>query len=84
MSGVAQVNIGSLADDGWYSDDTRADGSGTQSAGTNLVSPLLTDNPEATASGNPAHDADIFHQIQLGSAPGVVPAGTGGGAQHRS
>src|SRR5262245_23799163 len=30
MSVVAQVNVGSLADDGWYSDDTRADGSGTQ------------------------------------------------------
>ena len=84
MSGVAQVNIGSLADDGWYSDDTRADGSGTQPAGTNLVSPLLTDNPEATASGNPAHDADIFRQIQLGAAPGVVPAGTWGGALHLS
>lgn len=69
-----------LSQNGWYSDDTRADGTGTEAAGTNLVSNLLTDDPEATASGTAAHNADINGQIQFGEAPGVVPSGTHRGA----
>ncbi len=76
--GQAQ-HTGQLSQNGWHSDDTRADGTGTQPAGTNLVSPVLTDTPEGL-SGNPAHDADIRRQIRFGPAPGVVPAGTHSGA----
>lgn len=78
---LAQVQVTSLADDGWYSDDTRADGTGTQSAGTNLKSTVLTDMPEAGA-GNPAHDADILAQIAFVDAPGSVPSGTWPAALH--
>jgi len=81
-AGLAQVNVGSLADDGWYSDDTRADGSGTiLPAGTNLKSPLLTAAPES-GTGSSTHDADIMGQIMFGSAPGTVPAGTWQGSVH--
>ena len=81
-SGAAEVNTSALSLNGWFSDDTRADGLGTQSAGTNLISPTLTDDPEASASGNAAHDADILGQIMFGPAPGVVPFGTHPGAVH--
>lgn len=81
-AGAAEVNVQALADDGWYSDDTRADGTGTQPAGTNLVSPTLTDDPEATASGNPAHDADILAQILFGAPPVAPPTGTHPAAVH--
>ena len=81
--GVAQeVNTSALSENGWYSDDTRADGTGTESAGTNLISDTLTDDPEATASGTSAHDADIQAQIAFGDAIGAEPAGTFGGAVH--
>jgi len=73
-------NTSQLAQNGWYSDDTRADGFGTESAGTNLVSDTLTDDPEATASGTSAHNTDINSLIQFGPAPGTVPAGTHRGA----
>ncbi len=77
----AQVSVTSLADDGWYSDDTRADGAGTQVAGTNLKSMVLTDAPE-NASGLVAHEADIFSQISFVTAPGTVPSGTWPAALH--
>lgn len=32
--------------------------------------------------GNPAHDADIRHQIRFGAAAGTVPMGTHSGAVH--
>ncbi|MFT7484190.1 MAG: hypothetical protein ACI9F9_000030 [Candidatus Paceibacteria bacterium] len=69
-------NTSQLSENGWYADDTRADGLGGQALGTNLVSPTLTDNPEAGASGNAAHDVDITRQISFGTAPGSPPAGT--------
>ena len=75
-------NTSQLAENGWYSDDTRADGEGFEAAGTNLVSDLLTDDPEATAVGTSAHNADITRQISFGEAPGTVPAGTHRGAVH--
>ncbi len=71
---AADVNTNSLGVNGWFSDDTRADGSGTQVEGTNLVSDTLTDEPEATAVGVPAHDADILAQAVVGDgAPPVAP-----------
>ncbi|MCB1060655.1 MAG: T9SS type A sorting domain-containing protein [Calditrichaeota bacterium] len=78
-SWAAEVNSASLGDNGWYSDDTRADGSGTQAAGTNLVSPTLTDVPE-NGSGNAAHDSDILSQLLYGPAPAGFPGGTHPGA----
>ena len=75
-------NTDQLSENGWYSDDTRADGEGIEAAGTNLISDLLTDDPEATASGTAAHNADINRQIEFGEAPGTVPAGTHRGAVH--
>lgn len=77
-----EINTNALSENGWFSDDTRADGSGTEVAGTNLVSDTLTDDPEATASGTPAHDADIEGQIAFVPAPGTVPAGTHDGSVH--
>ncbi len=74
------VNTKLLSENGWYSDDTRADGSGSLPAGTNLVSPTLTDDPEATATGDPTHNSDINGQISFGPAPGAVPASTHDGA----
>ncbi len=82
-SAVAQ-NTQQLSESGWYSDDTRADGLGSEAVGTNLISDQLTDNPEAGASGSATHDADIRRQISFGAAPGVVPAGTHRGAVHLS
>ena len=78
-AGLAQVNVTSLADDGWYSDDTRADGSGAIAVGTNLKSTILTAAPES-GSGVPTHDQDIMEQILLGAAAGTVPTGTWQGA----
>jgi hypothetical protein len=71
-----------LSQSGWFSDDTRADGLGSEIAGTNLISDQLTADPEATAAGTAAHDADIRRQISFGAAPGVVPTGTHRGAVH--
>jgi hypothetical protein len=73
---AAEVNSSALSENGWYSDDTRADGTGTEAVGTNLISDTLTDDPEATASGSAAHDADINQQILFGTPPGTVPLGT--------
>ena len=78
----AEINTSALSANGWYSDDTRADGTGSFPAGTNLVSDTLTDDPEATASGTAVVDGDILAQILFGPAPGVVPGGTHGGALH--
>jgi hypothetical protein len=75
-----EVNSSYLSHNGWFSDDTRADGSGLLAAGTNLVSDTLTDDPEATATGTSAHNSDIFGQIAFGPAPGAVPALTHDGA----
>lgn len=77
----AQVNTGQLTENGWFSDDTRADGEGAVAAGTNLISTLLTDAPESGV-GVAAHDVEIMRQIAFGAAPGVVPAGTWPGAVH--
>lgn len=84
MTLAADVNTYALSINGWYSDDTRADGTGTQPLDTNLVSPTLTDDPEATASGNPAHDADIQGQIDISDTalPVAPPAGTWTYAAH--
>ncbi len=75
---AADIVSNSLSVNGWFSDDTRADGSGSQAEGTNLISPTLTDDPEASASGNSAHDADILAQVDLSATlpPVVPPAGT--------
>jgi len=74
---TAQVNVSQLGENGWYSDDTRADGSGTQPAGTNLISPTLTDAPEGTSgAATSAHDADILGQILFGEPPVAPPVGT--------
>jgi hypothetical protein len=75
-------NTGQLSENGWYSDDTRSDGAGAVAVGTNLISPSLTDDPEGTASGLAAHNAEINRQIVFGAAPGVVPTGTHRGAVH--
>lgn len=81
---AADVNTAELGVNGWFSDDTRADGTGTQVSGTNLVSDTLTDDPEATAAGNPAHDADILNQIAFldGTVPVAPPVGTWPDAVH--
>lgn len=80
-SAAAQaVNTSSLSQNGWFSDDTRADGSGTQSIGTNLKSPSLTAAPESL-SGSVAHEADINAQINFTAMTGV-PAGTHAAAMH--
>ena len=79
---VAQeVNTAALSQNGWYSDDTRADGTGSNPADTNLKSPTLTAMPEA-GTGTPLHDADILAQIIFGQAFGTVPPMTHGGAVH--
>lgn len=71
---AADVNTNLLGANGWYSDDTRADGTGTQPEGTNLISDTLTDDPESTASGSSAHDTDILAQTIVGDgAPPVAP-----------
>ena len=77
-----EINTNALSENGWFSDDTRADGTGTYPAGTNLISDTLTDDPEATLSGTSAHDADINAQILFGDALGAEPVGTYGGAVH--
>jgi|GEM_PF-811767 len=77
-----EINTSTLSENGWFSDDTRADGSGTEAAGTNLISDTLTDDPEGSASGTSAHDADINAQIIFGDAVGAEPALTHGGAVH--
>jgi len=78
---VGAQNTSTLAQNGWFSDDTRADGTGAQVAGTNLISPTLTAMPEASG-GLAAHDADIRNQIRFLAAPGAVPVGTNPGALH--
>ncbi|MBI1383254.1 MAG: hypothetical protein GC161_19515 [Planctomycetaceae bacterium] len=81
LAGVAtaqDINTSALSQNGWYSDDTRADGSGAFPSNTNLVSPTLTDAPEAAdpLKFNALHDADIAGQISFQPAPGTVPPGT--------
>ena len=73
------INTSALSQNGWYSDDTRADDAGLVPLGTSLVSPTLTDLPES-ASGNAAHDAKILEQLIFGAASGTVPSGTYPGA----
>lgn len=79
-SALAQ-NTAQLGEAGWYSDDTRADGEGSSSAGTNLVSTGLTDAPEGPM-GSTAGDADIRRQVSFGPAPGTPPSGVHRGAVH--
>jgi hypothetical protein len=78
---AADVNSASLSQNGWYSDDTRADGTGVSLAGTNLVSPTLTAAPES-GSGSALFDPEILAQIIFGYAPGTVPAFEHTGAAH--
>ena len=73
---AAEINTPALSQNGWYSDDTRADGTASQSVGVNLISDTLTDDPEASASGSATHDPDIDNQILFELAPGTVPGGT--------
>lgn len=76
-----QVNTAQLSENGWFSDDTRADGTVDAPPGQNLISPTLTDAPEgASLSANAADDDDILNQILFGAAPGTPPAGTWKGA----
>lgn len=81
---AADIVSSSLAVNGWFSDDTRADIDATQAEGTNLVSPTLTDDPEATVSGNAVHDADIVAQIDISNTfpPVTPPVGTWEYAAH--
>ena len=60
---AGELNISGLGQGGWFSDDTRADGTGVNASGTNLISDTLTDDPEQTASGNSAFDAEILLDI---------------------
>lgn len=72
----ATVNVSGLGVNGWFSDDTRADGTAAkgEAPGTDLVSPTLTADPEATADGTVAHDDDILNQIDfLFFGPPVAP-----------
>lgn len=72
----ATVPVTQLSENGWFSDDTRADGTASKAepAGTDLVSPTLTDDPEASADGTAAHDDDILNQIDfLFFGPPVAP-----------
>ena len=68
---AADVVSDSLGVNGWFSDDTRADGSGTQAEGTNLISPTLTDDPEASASGNAA---PLVSDLDGDGSRGVIAA----------
>ncbi len=75
------VNSNALSENGWFSDDTRADGSGILTQGTNLISPTLTAAPEgASPMAMSLFDADILDQIVFGQAPGTVPVATHLGA----
>lgn len=78
---AAAQNSSQLAENGWFSDDTRADGTGSEAAGANLISTGLTDAPEGP-TGSTVGDSDLRSQISFGPAPGVVPAGTHRGAIH--
>jgi len=74
---VAAQTTGRLSENGWYADDVRADGTGASIAGTNLISPTLTDAPEsASMAANPMFNAEIASQIRFLPAPGTVPSGT--------
>jgi len=75
-----EINTSALSQNGWFSDDTRADGSGSVAEGLNLISDTLTDDPEASGSGTSTHDADINDQILFAPAAGTVPFGTHLGA----
>ena len=68
---MAVISSQALGENGWFSDDTRADGSGTQTAGTNLISPTYTDAPEGTSmDADSAFDSDILDQIDFN--PGIT------------
>ncbi|QDU69370.1 HYR domain-containing protein [Engelhardtia mirabilis] len=75
-----ELNTNALSENGWFSDDTRADGTGASPAGTNLISDTLTDDPEASLSGSAAADAEILDQVQFGPPPVTPPPGTHLGA----
>lgn len=65
-SASAQINTSQLSENGWYSDDTRADGTASmpEAVGTDLVSPTLTDAPEGTSvAATVDHDDDLRKQI---------------------
>jgi hypothetical protein len=80
---IGAQNTSVLSQNGWFSDDTRADGTGVSAAGTNLISPTLTDNPEASSmAASSAFDVEIRNQIRFIAAPGTIPMGTHTGALH--
>ncbi len=74
----AVTNVTGFGSNNWYSDDTRADGTGTFTAGTNLVgisnTNLATGAPGEPVAGVAGHDADIAGQITFGAAPAGAPA----------
>lgn len=83
----AQVNTSELSENGWFSDDTRADGTAVmpEAVGTDLVSPMLTDDPEASSGDATVdHDDDILSQIDfvLFGPPVAPPDGEWPGAVH--
>ena len=75
--GLGNNNSGALFGKGWCADDFRADGTGTQAAKTFLISPTLTDDPEGSAYGLTAHDADINSQCVFGAAHAGAPGWQG-------
>ena len=75
--GLGNNNSGALFGKGWCADDFRADGTGTQAAKTFLISPTLTDDPEGSAYGLTAHDAEINRQTVFGAAHAGAPGHQG-------
>jgi hypothetical protein len=84
LSPAATLHVNDFGVGGWYSDDTRADGAGLLSAGTNLIGLTSTDAPEGP--GSALHDAEIRKQIQFlpaAALPVAAPNGTNqAGALH--
>lgn len=83
----AQVNISALSENGWFSEDTRADGTAVmpEPVGTDLVSPTLTDDPEGSSGDATVdHDDDILNQIDFVpfGPPVAPPDGEWQGAVH--
>lgn len=83
-SRAATINVASLASEGWYSDDTRSDGTDGYGAGLSLIGLTTTDLTTGAVSptvGVAGHDAAIAQHISFSAtAPGFVPIGTHAGA----
>lgn len=82
-----RIHTTRLGENGWFSDDTRADGTAPKPAptGEDLVSPTLTDDPEGSSGDATAdHDDDILNQIEfeLFGPPVAPPADQWQGAVH--